>query len=143
MFYYGASIAGPAFDFIEYKELMEKRDGYKNIPSTILPALKTLGFSLCFIASVVILMPIVPVSYCATDEFDEQNLLYKFAYYNIAITLGRFKYYSAWILGQAAINAVGLSFNGYDKSGKPRWDRVVAAEPRLELIGDPKAKIEV
>ena len=143
MFYYGTSIVGPSFDFSEYKELMEKKEGYKNIPNTILPALKSFIFSLGFIACVIILIPKVPISYCATDEFDAENLFYKFAYFNIAITVSRFKFYSAWMLGQAAINAVGLSFNGYDSNGKSRWDRVVAAAPILELIGYPKVKIEV
>jgi len=41
----------------------------------------------------------------------------------ISIGSQRAKYYLAWILAEAASNASGLGFNGYDEAnGKAKWD---------------------
>jgi len=146
MFYYAGTLVGPTYDFIEYKEFIEKAKGYKDIPSSFMATMKEFLLALFFMVNVVFIMPLVPVNYCATNEYDAHGLFYKFWYYNLAITLARFKYYSAWTLGQAAITASGLSFNGYENQGDKKvakWDRIVAARPELELIGDPRKKLEL
>jgi len=99
-------------------------------------------FSLFFMFFTAVVIPKMPVKYCAEDGFAQQTLFYRIIYYNVAVTLARFKYYSAWVLGQAAMNASGISFNGYDDKGNSKWDKIVAANPKLELIGDPRTKIE-
>jgi lysophospholipid acyltransferase len=144
MNFYGGALVGPTFDFAEYQEFIERRDGYKSVPSTILASLKTLLFAGFFMFSTAVIMPKAPMDWVSSDEFAEQSILYKFVYYNVSVTLHRFKYYAGWILGQAAITAAGLSYNGYDDDkGVNKWNRIVAAEPKLELIGDPRTKLEL
>lgn len=42
----------------------------------------------------------------------------------MATTIVRFKYYHAWLLADAICNNSGLGFNGYEKDGNPKWDRI-------------------
>lgn len=35
-----------------------------------------------------------------------------------------YRYYFIWLLAESINNAAGLGFNGYDKSGNPKWDLV-------------------
>lgn len=41
-----------------------------------------------------------------------------------ATTVVRFKYYHAWLMGDAICNNSMLGFNGYDQDGKARWDLI-------------------
>lgn len=41
-----------------------------------------------------------------------------------ATTAVRFKYYHAWLMGDAICNNSMLGFNGYDRDGKARWDLI-------------------
>lgn len=63
--------------------------------------------------------------YFAEPEFlEEFSLLSKMMYLVVATTIGRFKYYHAWLLADAICNASGLGFNGYDAKGRARWDLI-------------------
>lgn len=42
------------------------------------------------------------------------------------------RYYFAFILSETVNNAAGLGFNGYDKSGVPKWDLLTNVKP-IEL----------
>lgn len=44
-------------------------------------------------------------------------------YLQVAAFTSRCKYYVAWFLSEAACVLCGFGFNGYDASGKARWDR--------------------
>eukprot|EP01139_Manchomonas_bermudensis_P009964 Amastigsp_a339765_5.p2 type:complete len:213 gc:universal Amastigsp_a339765_5:1607-969(-) len=39
--------------------------------------------------------------------------------------MGRFRYYVGFCLGEGAVIASGLGFNGLDTTGRPRWDRAL------------------
>ncbi len=36
----------------------------------------------------------------------------------------RTKFYTAWVLADAANNVSGLGFNGYDTNGEAKWDLI-------------------
>lgn len=48
-----------------------------------------------------------------------------------AVMFVRFKYYHAWLMGDAICNMAGLGFNGYDASGRPQWDLV----SNIDILG--------
>ena len=47
-------------------------------------------------------------------------------YYYIAMTIKRFFYYTPFCISNGAIIASGLGYNGIDKSGSHKWDKIVA-----------------
>jgi len=44
----------------------------------------------------------------------------------MAMTVKRFFYYSPFMISNGAVIACGLSYNGKDKEGKDKWDKIVA-----------------
>jgi lysophospholipid acyltransferase 1/2 len=54
------------------------------------------------------------------------------------------RYYFGFILSDAVNNAAGLGFNGYDKSGVPRWDLITNVKPfQLESATSLKVALDV
>ncbi|XP_015593100.1 lysophospholipid acyltransferase 1 isoform X5 [Cephus cinctus] len=85
---------------------------------------KVLGSLMCAIIFVN-LIPSFPIQRIKDDEFlEKSSFLYKFWYLMIATMLVRFKYYHAWLFADAICNESGLGFNGYDETGKLKWDLV-------------------
>ncbi|KAK7480112.1 hypothetical protein BaRGS_00028672 [Batillaria attramentaria] len=58
------------------------------------------------------------------EEFFQKTFLQRSLYVLVCMTLAKQKYYFAWTLGESVNIAAGLGFNGYDNSGKPKWDLV-------------------
>ncbi|XP_074656765.1 membrane-bound glycerophospholipid O-acyltransferase 2-like [Tubulanus polymorphus] len=52
------------------------------------------------------------------------GFFYRVLYSILVVALARAKYYFAWKLSEAANNAAGLGFDGFDESGNARWDLV-------------------
>ncbi|GBP41981.1 Lysophospholipid acyltransferase 1 [Eumeta japonica] len=50
--------------------------------------------------------------------------VYLLWYAYLATLVVRCKYYHAWLLSEAICNNSGMGFNGYDKDGKPKWDKM-------------------
>jgi hypothetical protein len=56
-------------------------------------------------------------------EMLEKPLYFRIFYMYVSIGSQRSKYYLAWILAEAANNASGLGFNGYDElTGEAKWN---------------------
>ena len=51
------------------------------------------------------------------------NAAYRVAVIYLVGFTYRFKYYFAWTVAEAALVLSGFCWNGWDASGKPRWDR--------------------
>jgi len=45
---------------------------------------------------------------------------------------------SGFLLGDIVIRAMGLSYNGVDRKGNQRWDRIVAADISILVASDCK-----
>lgn len=56
------------------------------------------------------------------DFVDRTSATGKLWYIMNATMFVRFKYYHAWLMGDAICNNSGLGFNGYDAYGQARWD---------------------
>ena len=69
MYFCGGTIAGPFFEYMDYKNFIEKKEHYKVIPSTVLPTFKRLSN-----AASNYLTPLLILS-CAGPAFDHRGLL--------------------------------------------------------------------
>lgn len=143
IYFFPSSVTGTSFDFRDYQNFIEREGRFKKIPNSLIPSLQYVGLSIVFLLTTLFLLPRFPIPYCADESFSERSLLYRIYYFNVAITLCRFRYYVAWCMAQAGINGCGLSFNGYDKETKqPSFDGVLSANPVLEVYYSPREKIE-
>lgn len=143
IFFFGGCVAGPTFGFTEFYDFINKRKQYTCIPLGFVETLKNLCVAFCFIASIVIFMPIFPVQYLMTLEFTSHCFFYQFSYLIICLLLIRIRYYGAWTLSQSNMTACGMSFTGIDKDGKEQWNNVLTADPTLEFYSSPKDKQDV
>ena len=63
--------------------------------------------------------------HCGEPEFiNEGSLGWRFLFINLTSTAQRGFYYFTWCFLDCACIASGVSFNGFDKDGNPKWDRV-------------------
>lgn len=58
------------------------------------------------------------------DFMDASSFVGKLWFVMNATTVVRFKYYHAWMLGDAICNNSMLGFNGYDEDGRARWNLI-------------------
>ncbi|XP_067631562.1 lysophospholipid acyltransferase 6 isoform X2 [Eurosta solidaginis] len=66
-----------------------------------------------------------PIKNMKEDGFVQNtSMAYKFWYAMMATSCIRFKYYHAWLMGDAICNNAGLGFTGYDKDGSSKWDLI-------------------
>uniref|UniRef100_A0A8C4WXG3 Membrane bound O-acyltransferase domain containing 2b n=1 Tax=Eptatretus burgeri TaxID=7764 RepID=A0A8C4WXG3_EPTBU len=66
-----------------------------------------------------------PVLYNVDERFVRTGSFHaRLCYLVVSVQAARPKYYFAWSLADAIHNAAGFGFNGYTKSGQPRWDLV-------------------
>ncbi len=147
MFYYSSSLMGPSFEFQDFRQFINLEGPFRDIPmkSAIIAGLTELLKSFLNILSVVFLLSKYNYLYCLSKEFDERSYLFKFFYYNLAMTLQRTKYYSAWKMCQASVIICGLGFNS-ETPGDPsseKFDRVINCTIReVEFSANPKRRIQ-
>jgi len=141
--FFPSLFAGPAFDFREYQRWLDcsmfdivipdtKRGGTKRrrkIPKSHVPAtwkaLTGLGWIFAFTKMSSIYTP----EFVLGDEFTNYSLLGRvWSIYLFSFT-ARLKYYGVWSLTEGACILSGLGYNGVDKNGKLRWDRVTNIDP--------------
>lgn len=135
VFFCGASIVGPFFEFSDYKMYIERTDRYANIPSTFKAAVtKFLKGKACLALNLVIGTKFWPL-FCGTEEFTEYSFLYKVVYYYIAITSMRLFYYSGWCITDGAIIASGLGYAGKDKNGEEQFNEIYSIRIRDVELG--------
>ncbi len=113
MFYYPSAIIGPSFEFSDFRKFIRKEKEYTNIPVSEAIKSGSLAFitSLLNIICVVFLLEKFDAFYCTTDEFGAKSLVYKLAYFNIAMFMQRTKYYTGWKMSHAGVMLCGLAYN--------------------------------
>jgi len=126
VFFFVGFLTGPWGELKEYQDFTTKEmyaDNKGQIPSATSFVLRRVVMAMagyiCFQLS-----KVISAVYITTDEFLTHSLGYRIVYYYIACELAFSKYYLAWYLGEGACALVGLSYNGKDKDGTPRWDRI-------------------
>ncbi|XP_026725019.1 lysophospholipid acyltransferase 1 [Trichoplusia ni] len=60
----------------------------------------------------------------ASEVSRSWSALYLLWYAYLSTLVVRCKYYHAWLLSEAICNNCGMGFNGYDKDGTPKWDKM-------------------
>ncbi|ELU07319.1 hypothetical protein CAPTEDRAFT_24585, partial [Capitella teleta] len=75
-----------------------------------------------------LLLPFSSLLLQTEAEFLALGFVRKMLFIMACTTLHRFKYYFAWKLGELVNLAAGLGFNGYDESGKAKWDLINNAD---------------
>eukprot|EP00163_Fabomonas_tropica_P019341 TRINITY_DN3393_c3_g1_i6.p1 TRINITY_DN3393_c3_g1~~TRINITY_DN3393_c3_g1_i6.p1 ORF type:complete len:276 (+),score=62.31 TRINITY_DN3393_c3_g1_i6:820-1647(+) len=65
-----------------------------------------------------------PLEFMVSGSFSRMSIVSKLIYMNASITLARFKYYFGWGLAEGACTLAGLGYNGTDKNGNHKWDKL-------------------
>lgn len=94
--FFGSAVCGPNFDYYEFNLFIHNKDSYDNIPFTLFNSLTWFVKGAGFAATTVIALPYFPLNYILSSEYENSSILYKFVFFNICITLIRFKYYAGW-----------------------------------------------
>ncbi|CAH3150776.1 unnamed protein product [Pocillopora meandrina] len=137
MFHHSTLLAGPVCTFNDFMDFIEGRDiasatdqETKKEPSPTNAVVTKLASSLLCLVLFCILSKIFPFHLTADSSFiANSSFLWRMAFAFLAMFTTRFKYYFAWIIADAVNNACGLGFNGYDPSGRERWNKMTNVYP--------------
>ncbi|KAL4446431.1 hypothetical protein ABPG74_001172 [Tetrahymena malaccensis] len=134
----GSAIAGPSFDYYEFDNFINLKNGYSNIPHPIMDTFKNLGIGFVYLLITAKILPKFPLKHVITPEYGNENIFHKIVYYNLAIILIRVRYYAGWQMIQSSCASTGITYN--DKSKK--FDQIVAVEESLELSHEVKVIVD-
>ncbi|KAK4509413.1 Pantothenate kinase [Mucor velutinosus] len=127
MFFFGGFLVGPTSEFMDYMRFISMQmfevKGKIHAPSPVKQTLFLIAKSLCFVAIIVTVAPYYNSADVGFVAFADLSFGKKLVYLQLAAFTSRCKYYVAWFLSEAACVLCGFGFNGYDASGKARWDR--------------------
>lgn len=141
VFYFPSILTGPSYDFREYQRWLDlsmfevisddtsKRRKKRKIPrSGRVSALKC-AEGIAWIVLWVLITPYVHVEQLFSPKFLEYSFARRMVYLWILGFTYRLKYYGAWSISEGACILSGLGFNGKDKNGKYKWNRVQNVDP--------------
>ncbi|VEU21202.1 DEKNAAC102163 [Brettanomyces naardenensis] len=140
VFFYASLVTGPSFDYADYERFIltdvfndvpeSKRPGRshkkRKIPKSGRVALLKVAQGVLWAALMFQLKPYFRMDYVESVKFrNEHSLIYMILYlWGLGFTM-RLKYYTAWLVSEAACIVCGLGYNGYDASkNKLYWNRV-------------------
>lgn len=126
IFFCNSCALGIFFEFSDYKRWIEKTKEFADVPSPIIPSLILLGQGLACLAVFVVLGSKFSLDFCWDKVFGELPFYQRVGYYYVAMTVKRFFYYSPFMISNGAVVACGLSYNGKDKEGNDKWDKIVS-----------------
>lgn len=134
MFSFGSLLCGPLVWFNDYEDFIsgenfkrhhKNRDDHKSDPSPFLSVAKKLFTAFSFSFLLLYLAPRFPIDFLKEYDFSQKGIFYKVYFILIVTMIARFKYYFAWLFGEAICNMAGLGFNGYSlETERPKWDLV-------------------
>lgn len=110
VYFYPTSICGPFIEFRDFRNFINLKEEYKNIPSTIIPSLKRLLHAIIFSVIYFALKSYGDVEKIIDIE-NQYSILQK-AFYFICGTAHQFKYVGGFCFAEAAVIASGFSYNG-------------------------------
>uniref|UniRef100_A0A7S0VR22 Uncharacterized protein n=1 Tax=Hemiselmis tepida TaxID=464990 RepID=A0A7S0VR22_9CRYP len=119
-------LAGPSADYTEYIQWI---DGSKLAGQRHSPLLAVGKKVLCAVFCLWMFIGL-GASWSVTelgnpDWVSKHAWWWVLTYNQVALCMGRHRYYFAWVLSDAACNAAGFGFNGVDARGAPKWDAVL------------------
>lgn len=125
----GNLLAGPHFHFKAYSEYIERRGLWSPLaarksPNPTPQGLLHLAQALtCLVLHVGLTHAGLGVSALTSDWFFNLPYLGRLGMLWVCGITARWKYYFVWSLAHAGMVVSGFSFEGFDASGKPMWDR--------------------
>ncbi|KAJ3194706.1 lysophospholipid acyltransferase [Irineochytrium annulatum] len=141
--YFGGFLVGPAFEFSAYRRFTRGEAPYDKLPSTGLPALKTIFLGI--LCTVIFLKFGDPWAHrlMLTPSFAVQPFLFRLWFLQVAGLVVRCKYYGAWKISEGVCILSGVGYTGKDAvTGADVWDRCENANiVKLETAQSPRAFI--
>lgn len=130
-YFFTTFLAGPSFEFRTYQQYINGSlfEAEKGIPSTVMPTIWVFCKVLAVTPLAVLYMTHMDVAFLLTDRWLAMSLLEKLFWLWICSCCIRYKYYLGWFLAELSCAACGLSYNGRDKAGAIRWDRMTNVFP--------------
>lgn len=117
---------GPVFPIKRYRNYVEGKFGDDNDPQkppkSEYDALKRFGLGILYLTMFQIL------GFYVSDKLMSSWYLRRYNFVNRMLIMGiwgkftLYKYISCWLLAEGSCILLGISFNGKDENGKPKWD---------------------
>jgi len=126
VFFSQACVLGIFFEFADYRRWISREAEYKNMPSPILESLTILVQGFLCGAIFFLTVSHINLEHIFSKDYAEHNFWYRVIYFEIAMSLKRSFYYMPFKMSSAATAACGLHYNGKDKDGNDRWDKIVS-----------------
>ena len=125
IYFCGATISGPWYEFKDFDTFIKLEGDFKSIPSTLRPAFRRYMDAWLCVAVGTLFDHFFPNAFMLSDEFASHSLVWKIAYsWGTLKNMMYRTYMVGWCLMEVGSLASGLSFNGLDDKGDPKWDRV-------------------
>ncbi|KAF3935714.1 hypothetical protein ABW19_dt0208389 [Dactylella cylindrospora] len=149
-------MAGPAFDFTEYKkwldtslfdvEVYDKKGAVRKkrrIPRSGRMATRKALTGIFWIGLFVKASSMFTVEFTLSDGYLKFGILRRIWYLYCLMLTARLKYYGVWTLTEGACILAGLGYNGLDENKRIKWDRVNNVDPwQLETAQNSRAILE-
>lgn len=118
-------LAGPFFEFKDYKNWILLKGDYENIPSTLRPGCIRLAVAFLWMwLAAYFSMNYKPI-YLATEEFCNKSLLQQMWSFYLTSFYFKFLYYYVFAINESSLIASGLSWNPNPrKSDKPNFEKI-------------------
>lgn len=136
LYYWCTILPGPFFEFNDYiafinRSMFSKTNG--NIPEGSLKAFLKIWFKLLFVIGGIILSFTYHPSFLwkDTEYAMSLDLVSRWTLVMVSFFFMRSTYYTGWLMSEAAVVLTGFGFNGYDKQGNSKWDRVT----NVDILG--------
>jgi lysophospholipid acyltransferase len=158
--FFPSLMAGPAFDFNDYKrwietsmfELPPDMDPSKapptrkkrRIPRSGRPAAWKAAYGLGWIALFIKFSSWYTVRFALSEDFTRYSFIRRVWYIYMLSFTARLKYYGVWSLTEGACILSGMGYNGVDpQTGKAKWNRLENVNPYdLETAQNSRAYLD-
>jgi len=143
MYFYANTLVGPACEYLDHDNFINRRDTYKETPRTFFASLGYLVSGLCFMGVIVFFAPKYNANGIIDPSYAASGWAYKFFYLFTAMLIQRCRYYSAWMISTANVTGPGLNYDPTGKTFFEKYGKIVAVRPlTVELKDNVKDRIE-
>jgi lysophospholipid acyltransferase len=141
VFFVGGFIVGPAFEYREYIDFINRKAPFDKIPNPTKVVLVNILLAVFCGIIFVTFKPAELHEYALSSEFLTKNIVYRIGLYQLIGLLVRCKYYFAWKFSEAACILTGLGYKGLDSRDQKRhlFNRVEnICIRKVELASNPR-----
>lgn len=125
VFFCNSAALGVFFEFSDYKKFIEQTHEYQKVPSPVMMSICWMTQAFTWVAIFMLGSSYFSLPDCWGDEYATWPFWYKVVFYHLAMSFKRFFYYGPFSFTTGAIIASGLGYNGQDKEGKHKWDKII------------------